>query len=127
LKNAYPGALQLFSFGNTDHLKIRNFSLPNKVMFGDYLPYSFDILSNAGKIGNLRIEYAMDFMKANGKTARKIFKVSESDYPESTRSIDRKHAFKSISTRKHYSGKHSFAIILNGVQVAQKSFILKNV
>ena len=127
LKNAYPAAMQLFSFGKTDHLKIRGFSLPKNVEFGDYLPYSFDDVSNTNKIGNLRIEYALDFMKANGKTARKIFKVSESDYPESTKSISRRHAFKAISTRKHYPGKHGFAILLNGTQIAHKTFILNRV
>ncbi len=125
LKNAYPSAMQLFSFGATDHLKISKLLLPDSVKFGDYLPYSFDISSEAPSIGNLRIEYAVDFMKANGKTARKIFKVSESNYSEAKKSISRRHAFRAISTRKHYAGKHGFAVLLNGSQVAQRSFLLK--
>jgi len=125
LKNAYPDAMQLFSFGKVDHLKIRCFKLPEIVVFGNYLPYSFDVVSSTENIGNLRIEYALDFMKANGKTARKIFKISESNYLEAAKSISRRHVFKHISTRKHYPGKHGFAILLNGTQIVQKYFVLE--
>ena len=38
--------------------------------------------------------------------------------------IDKKHSFKNMSTRKHYSGEHKFEIVVNGEVKASASLIL---
>ena len=63
-------------------------------------------------------------MKSNGKTSRKIFKISASIVAATEKQISRKHSFKPISTRKHYPGKHGFSILLNGTEVTNESFVL---
>ena len=39
-------------------------------------------------------------------------------------SISKKHAFKDLSTRKHYTGEHKLEIVVNGVVKAEHSVIL---
>jgi 3-methyladenine DNA glycosylase AlkC len=124
LKNAHPDALKLFGYGDITHINVCELKVDKAVIFGAYLPFSFELKTSAESIGNLRIEYAIDYMKANGKRARKIFKVSESNYQQSRKVFQRKHAFKAISTRKHYAGQHGFALLLNGTEVADQLFEL---
>lgn len=124
LKNAHPEALQLFGYGDITHIEVCELKVDKTVSFGAYLPFSFELKTAVESIGKLRIEYAIDYMKANGKMARKIFKVSESDYQQSSKVFQRKHAFKPISTRKHYAGQHRFALLLNGTEVATQLFEL---
>ncbi len=124
LKSADATALGLFGYGDVKHLELCELRLEKTVSFGDYLPFSFELKTSAKSIGNLRIEYAIDFMKSNGKTARKIFKVSESNYRQTNKEFQRKHAFKPIATRQHYPGEHGFALLLNGVEVASHRFLL---
>ncbi|MFT7684718.1 MAG: 3-methyladenine DNA glycosylase AlkC [Candidatus Azotimanducaceae bacterium] len=124
LKSAHPEALALFGFGSIKHLAIKNFTADSEVQFGHYLPFSFEVSSTKKTIGKLRLEYAIDFMKSNGKQARKIFQISESSISEDHKIFARKHRFKAISTRKHYTGSHGFSLILNGQTVDQMSFEL---
>ena len=124
LKNAHPQALKLFGFGDITHIEVRDLQVEKIAHFGAYLPFSFELNTSAKSIGNLRVEYAIDYMKANGKLARKIFKVSESNYQQSSKLFQRKHALKPISTRKHYAGQHRFALLLNGTEVATQMFEL---
>jgi len=63
-------------------------------------------------------------MKNNGKQARKIFKISESDFSTQKKNVKKQHSFKKISTRKYYPGKHGLAIIVNGQEMGLNSFIL---
>ena len=76
------------------------------------------------RIGKLRIEYGIDFMKSNGRLSRTIFKISESDFSLTVKQVVRRHPFKPISTRKYYTGAHGVAIILNGEEVASGTFEL---
>ncbi|GAH13615.1 unnamed protein product, partial [marine sediment metagenome] len=69
--------------------------------------------------------YGMDFMKANGKQSRKIFKITENTYKQGIHSFSRKHSFIDMSTRKHYEGKHCITIIVNGDEMANVSFMVK--
>lgn len=124
LKIAHPDALKLFGFDDIKHLSIENFTINTQVQFSQYLPFSFEVSSAKSGTGKLRIEYAIDFMKANGKQKRKFFHISESDIVGSNKVISGKHGFKAISTQKHYRGMHSFALILNGQEVDQIDFEL---
>ncbi len=73
---------------------------------------------------NLRIEYAIDFMKSNGKTARKVFKISESTPKSAEIQHEKAHRFVDYSTRKHYGGIHGLAILVNGQEISHQEFCL---
>lgn len=72
----------------------------------------------------LRIEYGIDFMKANGITRRKLFKITENTYLPGEYTYTRSHSFKQLSTRKHYPGGHRLAIVINGVEMTGIEFLL---
>ena len=89
--------------------------------------FSFQLELQAEKYSKIRLEYGMDFMKANGKLSRKIFQISEKTYEQGTFSITKKHSFVNRTTRKHYLGKHRIAIIVNGEEKTVQDFELVSV
>ncbi|MEK3991780.1 hypothetical protein [Robertmurraya sp. FSL R5-0851] len=88
------------------------------------LTFSFDVINESIESQNLRIEYGIDFMKANGKQARKIFHLSQKTYPSGTTHLTREHVFKNLSTRKHYEGLHGICILVNGEEKVKDEFTL---
>ncbi|EDN66091.1 DNA alkylation repair enzyme [Beggiatoa sp. PS] len=122
LKQGQPKILELFGFVKPDHISIEAFKIQESVNMGENLEFSFILKTQQGKLGKLRIEYAVDFLKNNGKLSRKLFKISESDYSGSKKVITKHHSFKNISTRKYYTGIHGLAVIVNGKELAKGDF-----
>jgi len=125
LKRAHPQALALFGFGDVSRIAVSDFQLAaNKASIGGELEFAFQLSASARPLGKLRIEYAIDYMKANGRLARKLFKVAEADYAQTQVEFQRRQSFRPMSTRKHYPGLHRLAVVVNGVELAQQEFDL---
>ncbi len=124
LKKGNPGALKLFGYSDPEHVGLHDFKIAPEVKMGESIEFSFILKTEEEKLGKLRLEYGVDFMKANGKHSRKIFKIYEKDYEEKERTFKRKHSFTEVTTRKHYPGEHKISIIINGVERASGAFIL---
>ncbi len=124
LKQGDQHALSLFGFTAAEHIKVYKFSVQPDVSIGEKLTFSFLLKSPGARLGKCRIEFAIDFAKANNKQSRKVFKISESDYAEKEKQVTKYFSFKQISTRRYYSGKHRLSIIINGIEKISKPFEL---
>lgn len=124
LKQGDSETLILFGFAEPAHIQIKNFIVQKSVKTEERLTFSFTLLTTQKTLGKLRIEYNINFMKANGKQAAKIFKISEADFSIKEKNVKKEHSFKYISTRKYYPGKHGLEIIINGQKFAEDSFEL---
>ena len=123
LKKGNTQALMLFGFGNPKNIEIQNLELsPNPVKIGDYLNFNFDLKNNATEAAKLRLEYGIDFVKKTGKTSKKVFKITENNYENGVKSIQRKQSFQDFTTRTHYPGTHRLSIIVNGIEKASLEF-----
>lgn len=116
LKKGNRDVLDLFGFADSDCVNVDSFSLDTKSVFiGQNITFSFNI--EAEKATKLRLEYGIDYAKANGKRNRKIFQISEISLKENSKKFYTKiHSFADVSTRKHYPGTHSVTLIVNGVE-----------
>ncbi|MEO0474244.1 MAG: DNA alkylation repair protein, partial [Bacteroidota bacterium] len=124
LKKGVPQAMRLFGFGDPQAVRIQDMRIsPATVSIGEKVTFSFTLLHTEGTPAKLRIEYAIDFVKANGSTSRKVFHITENQYPtgEEIR-FEKTHSFKERTTRKHYPGRHHFTILINGVE-KQSAFV----
>jgi len=123
LKAGNKQALMIFGYSNPSAMDVSNFKLDkNKIKIGENLNFSFDLtLKTKGKV---RLEYAVFYVKANGKLSKKVFKITENDYRPGTHSFSKKQFFGDMSTRKHYPGTHSISIIINGEEKEKASFEL---
>ncbi len=118
LKKANPEIMSLYGYSPPTHITFKDFECSKDIFMGDKLDFSFSLISTK-QIGLCRLEFALYFMKANGKQAKKIFKISESNINASKKYYEKSFSMKPRSTRKLYTGRHSLAIIINGFE--QKS------
>ncbi|MDF1644644.1 MAG: DNA alkylation repair protein [Pseudomonadales bacterium] len=124
LKKGNPQVLALFGFSNQETMVPNIHLSQNSCVIGESIEFNFEVVSNADDLGKTRIEYAIDFVKANGKTSKKIFKVSEGVVNSTTKHCTKKHSFKQLSTRTHYAGEHCLTVIVNGVEKNSQVFEL---
>lgn len=127
LKAGNKRALILFGFGDPGQFYVEDLSFdPEALVIGEDLRFSFKLKLEAKGVSRLRLEYGVDYVKANNKISRKIFQIREDDYKEGSHTFSRKHSFKELSTRKHYPGLHRFTIFINGVGKATGSVKLES-
>lgn len=116
LKMGNRDVLSIFGFTDADGVNVNYFSLDaESVYVGKDITFSFQI--EAKKDIKVRLEYGIDYVKANGKRTRKIFKISETLLREDEKKFYTKtHSFADASSRKHYPGIHSVTLIVNGIE-----------
>lgn len=123
LRKGDPDVLSLFGFVTSPDVTIRGLMLDEEMLaIGQSLNFSFSIRTNSSVTQLLRVEYGIDFVKSNGTTSRKLFKITEHNYDNVERKYVRTHHFKDLTTRKHYPGKHRLSVIINGKELATTDF-----
>lgn len=128
LKAGDPGALRLFGFAAPEALQVSNLTLtPEHLAIGESLMLAYDLTVSGDQAQLVRLEYAVDYVKARGKPGRKIFQHSEKKYPPGVHRLEKVHSFAERTTRKHYPGRHHLAIIVNGEEQAGRDFWLEEV
>lgn len=127
LKRGDPLALAIFGYAQNVPAEIHGLQLSSsRLRIGDDLHFEFEVRHRGKGPLALRLEYAVDFVKANGRTARKIFQIAEAVFPPaSPRRFARKHRFCDFTTRQHHPGEHRLSIVVNGVALAQATLLLE--
>lgn len=122
LKKGNRDVLSIFGFTDINCVNIESFSLDvASICVGENMTFSFKIVTN--KETKVRLEYGIDYVKANGTRSRKIFKISEPSLRENEKkSYHKTHSFKDTSSRKHYPGIHSVTLIVNGIEKSTLNF-----
>lgn len=119
LKQGNKRAMLLFGFANPELMKVEDFQLSNYSPYiGDDISFSFRLVLSTKQKQKVRIEYIVHYVKASGKTSPKVFQIKEVEMKPGEHTINKKHTFKNMSTRKHYRGEHSFKIVVNGDEKA---------
>ncbi len=124
LKRGNPEALALFGWAETGTVYLTNLTLTNSVIsIGGKLEFAFDLQYEGDSPVDLRLEYAIDYLKSNGSHSRKVFKITENTYQPGQRyAFIRRQGFQDLTTRKHYAGLHRLAIVVNGKDGARIDF-----
>lgn len=126
LKQGESKIIKLFGFREPKDIQVKKFKVTKEIKMGDEIEFDFSLKTTKKKLGKLRIEYIIEFVRQNNKVGKKVFKISEGDYAETERNITKKHSFKPISTRKYYAGKHSVSVVVNGIVLSTKRFNINN-
>jgi 3-methyladenine DNA glycosylase AlkC len=133
IRKATPEALALFGYSNDSKEKplSKNAVLtvqPIQLKIGENceLHYSLDI-DRKTKV-KIRLEYGVDFIKANGKPSRKLFLLLDKTVSENAHlSGTHGHSFANLTTRRHYPGNHRIVLLINGQEAAQTTLSLMEV
>ena len=124
LKKGNPEVLAIFGYRDDASIDVRGFVLYEpSICVGEALAFSFTIaVKEATKV---RLEYGIDYVKANGKRNRKIFQISEILLKANQeKTYTKTHSFANLSTRRHYPGTHAITLIVNGTQRGTLNFEL---
>jgi 3-methyladenine DNA glycosylase AlkC len=116
LKKGDSQALELFGFQRVDGIQVENFTIDKHALsIGEKLSFSFQLKGNEAQPVKIRVEYAIDFVKAKGNRTRRVFKITENTLSiGETLSYQKAHSFKDLTTRKHYKGMHTLSVLING-------------
>lgn len=125
LKKGNQKVLAIFGYQDVTPVDVDGFALRELSIFvGEDITFSFTVgIKEATKV---RLEYGVDYVKANGKRNRKIFKISEVSLKNEKKFYEKKHSFADVSVRKYYPGIHSITLIVNGVERGALDFELKH-
>jgi len=95
-----------------------------RLRVGETLTFSCAI--TASRLEPLVVNYVIDFVKANGQTAPKVFKVKNCVVSKrETLTLTKQHHFpKNASTFTYYPGAHKLTLQINGTPRASFSFTL---
>lgn len=126
LKAGNTRAMLLFGYGLPNQLKVNQLKFKYATIhIGDELEFSFVLNSKNKKGIKVRLEYAVDYLKANGKHSSKVFMIAEKEFSQGEHIVSKKQSFKELTTRKHYPGVHALKILVNGVEKAAGKFNLE--
>lgn len=125
IKNGHPHALKLIGAEKVK-IEIHNFKIKQKkIRLGERLEFEMEIHSRSNLDQKLVIDYIVHFVKANNKTASKVFKLKTVQLPpEGILKIEKSHHLKKITTREYYPGLHRLELQVNGVTSNNQDWIL---
>ncbi|MBJ6360639.1 DNA alkylation repair protein [Paenibacillus sp. GCM10012307] len=131
IRKALPEALKLFGYADATQggplaISASLSVVPHTVKIGDAIALLYELKVRDGEAVRIRVEYGIDFIKANGKTSRKLFLLSDKTVPGGHKLEGaRRHSFANLTTRKHYPGEHRIVLLINGVETAQTTMMLE--
>ena len=130
VKQGHAGALALLGFRAAPEIVVAPVRILNpktKVVIGDVLEFEVEI--QARRDEKLMIDYAVEFVKADGKRKPKVFKLKQVGLKagESVTVSKRHRLLGNATTFKLYPGMHRIVVQINGVQHPPVEFELKSV
>jgi hypothetical protein len=96
---------------------------PAVVRLGGTMTLSFTVRSLVPVEQRLVIDYAIDYVKANGGTSAKVFKLKTLVLEGfGSEVVARRQVIKDFTTRKHYAGEHAVRVVVNGERLVSTAF-----
>ncbi len=126
VKKADPTALALLGAAPSQHLQVSELAVTTPtVPFGDAVEFTFTVTSTAPTPTQVVLTYAIHHLKADGRLAPKVFKLSTRTIaPGATLTLTRRHALRPITTRRYYPGAHAVEVFANGASSGTQPFTL---
>lgn len=116
VKRGEAGALNVLGFGKTAQLAVSQIQIsPDQPAMGGSVRISFALTNPQNQPQKVLVDLAVHYVKANGQTRAKVFKLTTLDLaPGQTTQLSKKLSLAEMTTRKHYLGLHPVAVLLNG-------------
>ena len=116
VKQGNRGALDVLGYGNADNIEIAGIQItPEQAHRGESVSIAFSLGNKDAIEKRYMVDFRVHYVKANGKTSPKVFKLSTAELQpgEQTR-FEKKVSLKEMTTRKHYPGRHAVDALING-------------
>jgi 3-methyladenine DNA glycosylase AlkC len=124
IKQGNQRALAIIGAGGKPEVEIVDVKVePPVIGLGEKITLSFAIRSTVESSQRLVIDYAIDYVKANGSTSAKVFKLKALTLPgNASEAVSRGQHIKELTTRRHYAGRHAVHVMVNGERLASTAF-----
>jgi hypothetical protein len=98
---------------------------PAVVRLGETITLSFTVKSTVPVEQRLVIDYAIDYVKANGGVSAKVFKLKTLELAGfGSEVVARRQVIRDFTTRKHHVGRHGVRVMVNGEVLGQTDFTI---
>ncbi|MCF2946633.1 DNA alkylation repair protein [Paraglaciecola aquimarina] len=116
IKRGEKGALEALGYGKPANVVIQNISVsPAITQIGGSITVGFDLQNLANTKTNMMVDCVIHFIKANGASSAKVFKLKACELkPQGVRSFSKKVSLKPMTTRTLYAGMHKVDVMING-------------
>ena len=116
VKQGHPDALAVLGVASaTDTITTHAFEATRRATIGDSVPLRATITNTTDDALKVVIDYAVHFRSPTGVRQPKVFKWKTFVMPAgATLTLERKHAFRDVSIRKHHPGTHRIDLLING-------------
>jgi 3-methyladenine DNA glycosylase AlkC len=128
IKAGHAGALALMGNGDAPRVRIGEVQLaPPVAVIGDKLRFSCRLESDADTAQELLVDFAVHYMKANGRLKAKVFKLTRLSLPAGeSAALAGTISFRDMTTRRHYPGRHRIDLVINGQPFLLAEFDLRS-
>lgn len=127
VKDGHAGALALLGVSSTPRVRLVSFTVaPKRIVLGQLVTFKVALASTAASGQDWIIDYAIHHQKASGALTRKVFKLKRVRVAAREQiHLEKRHAFKQITTRSYHSGSHHVEILVNGKALGSQEFVLR--
>ena len=125
IKSGHPGAMAQLGYAPDVPVKVSHLHIyPDEIAIGDAAELALTIVTQED--APLIVDYIIDFVKSNGSSAPKVFKMKALDVKAGIPiHLVKKHIFRAgATTFTHFPGAHKLQIQINGRVIASCPFIL---
>ncbi len=126
IKAGHPGSFALLGHSAAPKLAPAEIAVhTTQLRIGESLRFSVTLHSRASEPQSLVLDYTLHYMKANGQTKPKVFKLRRFILaPGATITLTHQRSFKPITTRRYYPGQHALEVMINGIAAGKQPFLL---
>jgi 3-methyladenine DNA glycosylase AlkC len=124
VKRGEPEALLLLGYGQQAKVTVEHVRItPRRVFIGGRVAIEFALSSRSRASQDLLVDLAVHFVKANGRTAPKVFKLKRVTVPPRGRAKFSASVSLAVhTTRKPQPGRHAVDVIVNGTAMPIGAF-----
>ena len=123
LKQGHPGALAVMGYAPPKLTVTDMTATPATVALGGKVVLKARITSTASVSQRLMVDVIVGFVKKNGSRAPKVFKGSVRTLDAGVVwDLEKSISLRAVTTRKHYPGKHTLSVKINGKTYGKVSF-----
>lgn len=127
IKRGHADALALLGFSANAKIDVARLVVtPTRVREGNSVTITLELESRDARPLSLVVDYVVGYVKSNGQQSPKVFKWKTLTLPARGKiTLTKQHAFKAVTTRKHYGGKHAISAQVNGKIYAHAAIDLR--
>ena len=127
IKRGNIGALGLLGYGETPAVCIDNVVItPERAAIGGTVTVSFEVRSTSQHRQSLLVDFRLFYVKADGSTSPKVFKLKTAELaPYATVPFRKTISLRQMRTRTHYPGEHRVEVLVNGIAFPAGMFAIE--